>query len=73
MICNYWYFEYIGYNYKSHVCNECHDLSLMAYDLNDFMISNIKGVDYRCSVFNMGTNDAIKLLKNSVLDNKGVL
>ena len=48
MICHYWYFEDIGYRYEPHVCNGCHDLSMMVYDLNDFMILNIKGVDYRC-------------------------
>ena len=40
------------------------------------MILNIKGVDYICYVFyvfNMSKNDAITLLNNSVLDNKGVL
>ena len=37
------------------------------------MILNIKGVDYRCFVFDMSKNDAIKLLNNSALDNKGVL
>ena len=46
---------------------------MLVYDLNDFMILNIKGVDYRCYVFNMGKSDAIKMLNNSVLDNKGVL
>ena len=30
-------------------------------------------VDYRCFVFNMEKNDAIKLLNNSCLDNKGIL
>ena len=45
----------------------------MVYDLNDFMILNIKDIDYRCYVFNMSKNDAITLLNNSVLDNKGVL
>ena len=45
----------------------------MVYDLNDFMILNIKGVDYRCYLFNMSKSDAIKLLNNSVLDNKGVI
>ena len=43
MICYYWYF-----NYEPHVCNGCHDLSMMVYDLYDFMILNIKDVDYRC-------------------------
>ena len=73
MICHYWCFKDIGYKYEPHVCNGCHDLSVMVYDLNDFMILNLKGVDYRCFVFNMSKNDAVKLLNNSVLDNKGVL
>ena len=37
------------------------DLSMVVYDLNDFMILNIKGVDYRCYVFNMNKDDAIAL------------
>ena len=49
------------------------DLSMVVYDLNDFMILNVKGVDYRCYVFNMNKDDAIALLNNSVLDNTGVL
>ena len=44
----------------------------MVYDLSDLMILNIN-TDYRCYVFNMSKNDAITLLNNSVLDNKGVL
>ena len=68
MICHYWCFKDIHYKYEP----QCHDLSMMVYDLNDFMILNIKGVDYRCFVSNMSENDAIKLLNNSVLDNKGV-
>ena len=39
---------------------------MMVYDLDAFMILNIKGVE--CFVFNMSKNDAIKLLNNSVLD-----
>ena len=37
------------------------------------MVLNVKGVDYRFYVFNMSKSDEIKLLNNSVLDNKGVL
>ena len=73
MICHYWCFKDIGYKCEPYVCNQCHDLSIVVYDLNDFMILSIKGVDYRCYVFNMSKNDAIKLLNNSVLDDKGVL
>ena len=63
MICHYWYFKDIGNKYEPYVCNGCHD----------FMILNIKGVDYRRCVFNINKSDAINLLNNSVLDNKGVL
>ena len=73
MICHYWYFKDIGYKYQPYVCNKCHDLSMFVYDLKDFMILNIKDVDYRCYIFNMSKNDAINLLNNSVLDTKGVL
>ena len=61
MICHYWYFKYIGYKYEPHVSNGCHDLSVVVCDLNGFMILNIKVVDYRCFVFNMSKNDAVKL------------
>ena len=57
MICHYWYFKDIGYKYEPHVSNQCYDLSMVVYDLNDFMILNIKGIDYTCYVSNM--NDAI--------------
>ena len=46
---------------------------MVVYDLKNFVILNIKGVHYRCYVFNMSKNDAINLLNNSWLDNKGVL
>ena len=58
MICHYWYFTDIGYKYEPHVCSGCHDLSTVVDDLNDFMILNIKGIDYRCYVCNMSKNDA---------------
>ena len=73
MICHYWYFKDIGYKYEQYVCNGCHDLSVMVYDLDDFVILKMKDADYRCFVFNMSKNDPNKLLDNSVLDNKGVL
>ena len=73
MICHYWCFLNKGFNYGSYVCNGCLDLSMTVYDLKDFMILNIKGVDYRCFVSNMSKNTAIKLLNNSQLYGKGTL
>ena len=71
MICRY--FLDIGCKCEQYVCTGCHDLSMMVYDLDCLMILNVKGVDYKCFVFNMSKNDAIKLLNNSCLDNKGIL
>ena len=59
MLCHYLYFKNISFEYKQYSCNRCHDLSLMVYDLNDFIILNIKGVGYRYFVFNMSKNYAI--------------
>ena len=50
MICYYLYFKDIGYEYEQYVCNGCHDVSMMVYNLDEFMILNIKGVEYRCFV-----------------------
>ena len=57
MICHYWYFKDIAYKYEPRVCNGCHNLSMVVYDLGDFTILNIRGVDYRCYVFNMCKSD----------------
>ena len=61
------------YFIEPQLCSRCHDLSMVVYDLSNFMTLNIKSIDYRCYVFNTSRSDAIKLLNNSVLDNKGVL
>ena len=45
----------------------------MVYELDDFIILNIKGVDYRFFMCNMSKNAAIKLLNNPQLDDKGIL
>ena len=73
MICYYWYFKNIGHKYEPHVSIKYHDLLMVVYDLKNFLILNIKPVDSRCYVFNMSQNNAINLLNNSCLDNKGVL
>ena len=51
MLCHYWYFKDTGDEYEQYVCNGCHELSIVVYGLNDFMILTTKGADYRCFVF----------------------
>ena len=73
MISHYWYFKDIGFKYQLYVCNGCHDFSMIVQNLDNFLISRVKGVDYRCCVVNISKNVTVSLLNNSVLDNKGVL
>ena len=68
-----WYFKDIDFKYQPYVCNGCHDFSMIVQNLDDSVILRIKRVDYRCCVVNTSKKDAIGLLNNYVLDNKGVL
>ena len=45
----------------------------MAYELENIVILDIKGVDYRCVIWNMTRNGAINMLKISKLNDKGSL
>ena len=73
MICHHWYYKDISFKYQPYVCKGCHDFSMIVQNLDDFLILRIKGADYRCCMVNMNKKDAISLLNNFVLDNKGVL
>ena len=73
MICHYWCFNNIGYKFEPHVCNKYCDISTMAYELEYIAILNVKGVEYRCILWNMTKNGPIKRLNKSKLDGKGTL
>ena len=44
MFCHYWYFKDIGYKFEPHVCNGCHDILIMAYELRNIATINVKRV-----------------------------
>ena len=73
MICHYWYFKDIGNGFETYACNRCHDISMLAYELENIAILNVKGVDYRCVLWNMTRNDTINRLNNSKLQDRGTL
>ena len=35
MICHYWYFLNLNHTYGPYVCNGCHDISMMIYELEN--------------------------------------
>ena len=41
--CHYSFFKDVGFRFKEHVCNECHDLLMTGYELKNIAILNVKG------------------------------
>ena len=41
MICHYCYFKDIDYKYEPYVCKGCHDISMIAYELENIAILNV--------------------------------
>ena len=73
IICHYWYFKDIGYKFEPHVCNVFHDVLMAAYELKNIAALNVKGVDYRCILWDIIKNNAVNILNKSVLEDRGVL
>ena len=46
---------------------------MMAYELKNIAILNVKDVDYRCILWSISRDGAVYRLNNSVLEDKGVL
>ena len=55
------------------VCNGCHAVSMIAYELKNMAILNAKGVDYGCILWGISKNDVVDRLNNFVLEDKDVL
>ena len=72
MICHYLLFNH-GFVFQDSVCNGCHDLTMLGVNMSDLAIITIKIVDYRCTINNISKSEAINLLKNSVLENRGYI
>ena len=46
---------------------------MTAYELNNTAILNVKGVDFRCILWDVSRDEAVNRLNNSVLEHKGLL
>ena len=46
---------------------------MTSYELKHIAILKVKGVDFRCILWDINRDEAINRLNNSVLGNKGVL
>ena len=73
MLCHFSYFKDVVYKFQPCVCNGCHAVLMMTYELKNIAILNAKVVDYRCILWGISKNDVVNRLNNSVLEDKGVL
>ena len=72
MIRHYWFFNHI-FIFQDSVCTGCHDLTMLNVNISNIAIITIKNVDYCCIIHNISKSEAINLLKNSVLDDRGYI
>ena len=70
MICHYWFFNH-GFKFHESVCNGCHDLTMLSVNISDIAIITVKNVNHRCIIHNISKSEAINLLKNYVLKDRG--
>ena len=73
VLSHYWYFKDVGYKFEPYLCNGCHAVSIMTYDLKNIAVLNVKGVDYRCILLGISNDEAINRLNNYLLEHKRVL
>ena len=58
-ICHYWHFLYNHSMFQPNVYNLFHDILMMAMNLIDVAILNIKGSDYFCLISLISKNETI--------------
>ena len=69
--CHSWYFLDKNFKYEPYLCNGCHDLLQETINFNNVAIASVTGSDYRICFWYMSKNDAINIMKNSNLNEKG--
>ena len=70
VICHYWFCNH-GFYSQDYVCNGCHDLTVLSTNISNIVIITIKNADYRCIIHNISKSEAINLLKDSILEDRG--
>ena len=72
MICHYQFFNH-GFEFQNSVCNGFHDLTMLSVNISDIAIITVKNVDYCYIILNISKSEAINLLKDSFLEDRGYI
>ena len=70
MICHNCFFNH-EFEFQDSVCNGLRDLTILSVHISNIAIITVKNVDYCCIIHNISKSEAIKLLKNCVLEDGG--
>ena len=73
MFCHYWYFKDVGLKFEGHICNDRYDILTMVYELENIAILSTKGATFRYILWGISRNEGLRMLNNSVLEDKSVL
>ena len=73
MLCRYWYFKDVGFEFEPHVCNKCYDVLMASYELKIIASLNVKDCDFSSILCSISRDEAVNRLNNYVLEDKDVL
>ena len=57
----YWLLN-LGFEFQDYVCNGFHDLAMLCLNISNTAIITVKGVDYRCIIYDIIKSKAIRFL-----------
>ena len=72
MICHYWLSNH-RFKVQSCVWNGCHDLAILCLNISGIGIITVSNVDYGCIIHDIEKSEAMNLLKNIVLEDRGYI
>ena len=72
VICHYWFLNR-GFKFQHYVCNGSQDFTMLCLNISDIAIITVKAVDYRCIIHGISKSEAIRVLKNPMLDDYGYI
>ena len=57
--------------FEDSVCNGCHDLTILCFNISDIAIITIKNVDFHCIIHGINKSEAINLLVGKIKEHEG--
>ena len=61
------------FKFQDSVCIGCHDLTTLTVNITNIAFITIKNVDYRFIIHKIDKSEAVNLLTNSVLEDRGYI